>query len=279
MGTLYVVSAPAGDPDDLTRRALRILEQVELIVAGDEDDARQLLDHYAIATPLVPAVAGAHLEALAACDVALLCSGISPAPLASDCDLIRGALDRGYPVVPVPGPSLPITALVVSGLPADSFFYLGELPQEPAERRELLATIRAEHRSIMALAPRALLPAALADLYSTLGDRPLAVVAFSARGAELVWRGRVGEAGGEPAGMAWPGPCVLVVGGAPDEAARWDEDRVCLEIQNLQAAGLRAKEISRQLAANSGWSGREIYRLSVELASGDRFLRGETDAG
>jgi 16S rRNA (cytidine1402-2'-O)-methyltransferase len=279
VGTLYVVSAPAGDPDDLTRRALRIFEQVELIVAGDEGDARQLLDHYAIATPMVPAAAGAHLEALAAGDVALLCTGISPAPSASDCDLIRGALDGGYPVVPVPGPSLPSTALVISGLPADSFFYLGELPQEAAERRELLAAVGAEHRSIVALAPRALLPAALADLHSTLGDRPLAVVASSACGAELVWRGRVGEIGGELAGMAWPGPYVLVVGGAPDEAARWDEDRVCLEIQNLQAAGLRAKEISRQLAANSGWSGREIYRLSVELASGDRALGGETDAG
>jgi len=279
VGTLYVVSAPAGDPDDLTRRALRILEQVELIVAGDEGGARQLLGHYAIATPLVPAAAGAHLEALAAGDVALLCSGISPAPSASDCDLIRGALDGGYPVVPVPGPSLPITALVVSGLPADSFFYLGELPQEPAGRRELLATIRAEHRSIVALAPRALLPAALADLYSTLGDRPLAVVASLARGAELVWRGRVGEAGGELAGMAWPGPCVLILGGAPEETGRWDEDRVCLEIQNLQGAGLRAKEISRQLAASSGWSGREIYRLTIGLASGDRTVGGETDAG
>jgi 16S rRNA (cytidine1402-2'-O)-methyltransferase len=278
VGTLYVVTAPAGDPDDLTRRALRILKKVSLIVAGEEGSARVLLDHYGITTPLVPAPGDDHLDTLAEGDVAFLCSGLSPALPESGYRLIRGVVDRGYPVVPAPGPSLPITALVISGLPADSFFYLGELPKEPTARSELLAAVSAEHRTVLALAPRALLPAALADLHSTLGDRPLVLVVSSTMGAQVVWRGRSREAAGGLGEATLPGTYVLVIGGAPDKTVRWDEDRLRSEIQSLQAAGLGAKEISQQLAANSGWSRREVYRLSVELAQRDRAQGGESDA-
>jgi 16S rRNA (cytidine1402-2'-O)-methyltransferase len=278
VGTLYVVSAPAGDPNDLTRRALRVLEEVALIVADGEGNARQLLDHYGIATPLVPAPRDTHLEALAEADVALLCSGPSPAPSEVGYGLIRRALACGYPVEPAPGPSLLITSLVISGLPADSFVHLGELPGDRTARRELLATVSAEHRSILALAPDALLTAALADLFDTLGDRPLALVASSLRGTEVVWRGSSEEAACELDEVTLPGTYVLVIGGAPDEVTRWDEVRLHSEIESRQAAGMGAKEISQQLARDSGWSRREIYRLSVELARGGRVQEGKTDA-
>ncbi len=278
MGTLYVVTAPAGDPNDLTRRALRILKKVSLIVTDDEGNARQLLDHFGITTPLVPAPGDDHLDTLAEGDVAFLCSGLSPVLPECGYRLIRGALDRRYPAVPAPGPSLPITALVISGLPADSFFYLGELPQEPTARSELLAAVSAEHRTVLALAPRALLPVTLADLHSTLGDRPLVLVVSSTMGAQVVWRGRSQEAAGGLAEATLPGTHVLVIGGAPAETARWDEGRLRSEIQSLQVAGLGAKEISQQLAGDSGWSRREVYRLSVELAQRDRAQGGETDA-
>jgi 16S rRNA (cytidine1402-2'-O)-methyltransferase len=278
VGTLYVVSAPAGDPNDLTRRALRVLKNVALIVADGEGNARQLLDHYGIVTPLVPAPRDTHLEALAEADVALLCSGPSPAPSEVGYGLIRRALACGYPVEPAPGPSLLITSLVISGLPADSFVHLGELPRERTARRELLDTVSAEHRSILALAPDALLTAALADLFDTLGDRPLALVAASSPGAEVVWRGSSAQAARGPGEATLPGTYVLVIGGAPDEVTRWDEVRLHSEIESRQAAGMGAKEISQQLARDSGWSRREIYRLSVELARGGRVQEGKTDA-
>ena len=278
MGTLYVVTAPAGDPNDLTRRALRILKKASLIVAAEKGSARVLLDHHGITTPLVPAMGDDHLGTLAEGDVAFLCSGLSPVLPESGYRLIHGALDRGHRVVPAPGPSLPITALVISGLPADSFFYLGELPQEPAARSELLAAVSVEHRSVLALVPRALLPAALAGLHSTLGDRSLVLVVSSTLGAQVVWRGRAQEAAGGLAEATWPGTYVLIIGGAPAQTARWDEGRLRSEIQDLRVAGLGAKEISQQLAGDSGWSRREVYRLSVELAQRDRVKGGETDA-
>ena len=278
MGTLYVLGTPAGDPADLTRRALRILETVDLIVAGDEDSARALAAHHALAAPVILAQDGTP-DALAEGDVALLYSGLSPAPSYPGFQLIRGALDRQHPVVPIPGPSLAITALVISGLPADSFVYLGALPREQAARRELLAAIRTERRTVVALSPPARRAAALAELFQMLGDRALAVVASSVQGAELVWRGRLELAIAELGRDAAPDTCALVVGGAPDGAARWQEDRLRSEIQSRLVAGLGVKEISQQLAENSGWSRREIYRLSVELAGRNRNQTGGTNAG
>jgi hypothetical protein len=75
-----------------------------------------------------------------------------------------------------------------------------------------------------------------------------------------------------------PGYCALVVGGAPDEQIRWEEDQLLSEIQHRRAAGLGVKQISQELAGDSGWSRREIYRLAVGLTRQDRAPRGETDA-
>lgn len=278
MGTLYVIGAPVGGSRDLTRRALDILQNAALVVADDEDAARRLLDAHSLAVPLAKAPRNANLAILAESDVALLCSGRSPAPSESARRLICGAIAAGYPVVPAPGPSLPITALILSGLPADSFVYLGELPSGQLERCKLLSLVGAEHRSLLALAPDVPLATVAADVQNTLGDRPFALVASSSRGAELAWRGSVSATPDDPDGAIVSGIHVLVIGGAPDEALRWEQERLLSEIQAGRAAGLGVKEISQQLAERSGWSRREIYRLSLEIARQNRVQRGETDA-
>ncbi len=274
MGTLYIVAAPAGDPNDLTRRAVRILETAPLVVADDQRNAQAVLDHHGIATGTSPASGNGHLDALEDGDVAYLLPGLSLTVCDAGYRLVRRALDGGYPVVPVPGASFPITALVLSGLPSDSFIYLGELPQAPVARAELLAAVSLEPRTVLALVPRALLPAALADLRSTLGDRPLVLVAPSATGAQVVWRGRLEQNAAASDPVVCSDILVLVIGGAPVGAGRWDEDRLHAGIQSLLVEGMGAKEISQQLAVASGWPRRKIYRLVVELAQG-----GTTDAG
>ena len=278
MGTLYVVGAPAGEPNDLTRRALRILKEVALVVADDEGAARQFLARHSLAVPLAPSPPAAHLEALLEGDVALVLAGHVLGPSESARRLIRGALERQYPVVPIPGPSFVITVLVLSGLPADSFVHLAELPAEQFLRHELLNLVIAEQRSLLALTAGTLLPAVLADLDATLGDRPIALVTASAGGAELAWRGGVAAAAREYGGALLPGDYVLVVGGAPDEQIRWEEDRLRAEIQSRRGAGAGVKEISQELASDSGWSRREIYQLALGLTRRARAPRGETDA-
>ena len=266
MGTLYIVAAPAGDPQDLTRRAKRILATAPLVVADDQGSAQALLDCHGIATTTSLISENGHLDALAEGDVAYLFSWLSPAVPGAGHWLIKAALDGGYPVAPVPGPSLLITALVLSGLPADSFVYLGELPQDPVERGELLVATGMEPSTLLALVPHALLRLVLTDLHNAFGDRPVVLVASSSTGARVLWRGRLGENAAVSDQVVLPGALVLVLGGAPVGLGRWDEGRLHAEIQDLLVEGLRAKEISQQLAGASGWPRREIYRLTVELA-------------
>ena len=236
------------------------------MVAGDPGSAQALLNYHGIvtATSLVPE--NGHLDALAEGDVVYFFSGLSPVVPEAGRRLIKAVLDGGYPVVPVPGPSLPITALVLSGLPADSFVYLGELPPDPVERAELLAATGQEPSTLLALVPHALLRLVLTDLHNAFGDRPMVLVASSSAGARVVWRGRSGESATISDQVMPPGSLVLVLGGAPVGVDRWDQGRLDSAIQGLLVEGLGAKEISQQLAGVSGWPRREIYRFTVELA-------------
>jgi 16S rRNA (cytidine1402-2'-O)-methyltransferase len=275
VGTLYVVGAPAGDPQDLTHRALRTLREATLIVAQDVGQAQRLLARYAVTTRLLTVGKISPLETLAAGDVALLSSGWTPGSEGPAFDWVRAAVDHGFPVVPIPGPVEPITALVLSGLPSDTFIYLGELPRPPSDRHTLLASVAGERRTLVVLAEGPRLAELLTDLYAVLGERPLAAVAPTGRTparTEVFWRGALGEAPGAfAAGTAGarpaPGRCVLVIGGAREQAIRWDEDRLRAEVQVLVEQGLGAKEISRKLGPGTGWSRREIYDLAVELAA------------
>jgi 16S rRNA (cytidine1402-2'-O)-methyltransferase len=276
VGTLYVVGAPAGDPQDLTRRALRILREATCVVAQDVGRAQRLLAHHAVTTRLLPLGDIPPLVALAAGNIALLSSGWAPGSEGLAFDWVRSAVEQDFPVVPVPGPVEPVTALVLSGLPSDSFVYLGELPEQGSASRDLLAAVAGERRTLVTLAPDSHLSELLAGLYAALGDRPLAVVASPEPTApgwtDVIWRGALADAPGAfSEGTAESrrvlDRCVLVIGGAREQAMHWDEDRLRTEIQALVAQGLGAKEISRRLGPHTGWSRREIYHLAIEIAA------------
>lgn len=290
MGTLYVVGTPVGDVHDLTRRAARVLAQVPLIVTPNERRAQCLLDRHNIPTDLVSAGSAAALDALAAGDLALLTPGWSPGLATPGDQLIAAAIERGFPVVSCPGPALSLTALVISGLPADSFVHLGELPRQQPARNDLLASLAAEHRTLVVIIPPQDLPTTLQDLHAILGQRPLVVVSASEGRTGVAWRGTLGEypigaqtlaagaggpslTGGHSAESPEPlpdqqtsGRVVLVIGGARGQDVRWEEERLRAEVHALRQQGLSASQIGRQLAAASGWPRRDIYRLAVVTA-------------
>jgi 16S rRNA (cytidine1402-2'-O)-methyltransferase len=273
VGTLYVVGVPLGDLNDLTQRAVRILGQVAFVVADDVDLARRLLAHQSIGTPVIAAAGEAALGALESGDVALLCPGWSSEPKGPGDQLVRATIERGFPVVSIPGPSLPITALVISGLPADAFVYLGELPHEGLARRQLLNSVADERRTLVALLSRPCSSAALVDLPIVLGDRPAAVVTASELGTDLIWEGSLGQVPGQLPELQASDPAVLVIGGAPSTVGRWEEAKIRAEIQNHLAQGRGAREISHQLAAESGWSKREIYRIAIQVMGSETSAR------
>src|SRR5690348_13156548 len=132
MGTLYVVATPIGNLEDITARALRVLGQVGLVAAEDTRRTGRLLAHFDIHTPLTSyfehnklAKLDAVLSALAVGDVALVSDAGTPNLSDPGYELVRAALAAGHAVVPVPGASALLAALVASGLPTDAFVYLG----------------------------------------------------------------------------------------------------------------------------------------------------------
>jgi 16S rRNA (cytidine1402-2'-O)-methyltransferase len=194
----------------------------------------------------------------------LLLPGHFPSGTEAEQKLIQAAHQRGLPVVPVPGPSLPITALVISGLPADGFVFLGILPSEGAKRRKLLASIAFERRTLVVQDKGAHLPSVLSDLDSALDDRPLCIVSTTGAKSSTVYRGTLGEAAIDPPELSGDGPFVLVLGGHRREKTRWSEEHLLAVLQARLAEGQPAKEIARALAAESGWPRREIYRMAVD---------------
>ena len=270
MYTLYVVAAPRDLPEDIPRRAGRILGEVSLILADDLDQARRFLAQSQIDTPLMlaqepgqpPSIESA-LNGLEAGDVALLCVGAGLL-LAEPClQIVRSAQGNGYPVAAVPGPNAAIAALVISGLPSDSFVYLGQLPGQSEARCTLLAMVAQQRRTLVALELPERTPEAMLDLERVLGDRPL-VVAASAFGTGDLWRGTVVKALEELPVLTGAESCTLSIGGASETADPWDQRRLRAEIQAGLLCGMASKEISRQLARKSGWPRREIYRLAVD---------------
>jgi 16S rRNA (cytidine1402-2'-O)-methyltransferase len=275
--TLYVVGAPVSDRGDLTLRARRILREVACVAATELDQARRLLARLDLEAPLCAAGDRVGVwSALDRGDVALLFSGEMPGPSSTDLALIRAAVERGLAVVPVPGPVPPITALVVSGLPADSFVFLGRVPAQPAARRALLAAVAAGRRTLVALESQDRLAITLADLDNAFGDRPLVVFLTFEPQPGWIWRGTLAAAVAQGIPDLPPGHCILVVGGLRAEESAWDEERLRAEVAACLDEGLRAREIGQQLAARSGWSRRDIYRLAVEQAQQPANGRKET---
>ena len=275
MGTLYVVGTPIGNLEDISLRALRILRQVDLIAAEDTRTTRKLLARYGIETPLTSyhehnklTKLDYLLKTLREKDVALVSEAGMPGLSDPGYELIRAAIERGIPVVPVPGPSALVTALVVSGLPTDSFVYLGFLPRRREERRRLLELVARERRTLVAFeAPHRLL-ATLADLKEVLGDRRIAIARELTKVHEEVWRGTTGEALARFEEAPPRGEFTLVIEGAKE--ARWDEERVRQALRRMLGEGVGTREAVKAVAELAGWPKREVYELALEEGEGDQ---------
>jgi 16S rRNA (cytidine1402-2'-O)-methyltransferase len=198
---LYVVATPIGNLEDISLRALRLLGEVKLIAAEDTRKTRHLLNAYSIETPLTSYhehSARAKLDYLLGYlekeDLALVSEAGMPGLSDPGYDLIVAAVERGISVVPIPGASAAITALVVSGLPTDQFVYVGFLPRRKGQRQRLLGSIADESRTIVAFETPHRLRETLNDTLEILGDRRISVCRELTKVHEEIFRGRVSQA-------------------------------------------------------------------------------------
>lgn len=269
MGTLYIVPTPIGNLSDITLRALDTLRAVQLIAAEDTRRAGILLSHFDIHTPTTSYFEHSQLSkldrilnALDTGDVALISDAGTPGLSDPGYELIRAALDRGHPIVPLPGPTAAVAALVASGLPTDAFVFAGFLPRKAGERQRALSELQLERRTLIFYEAPHRVRATLTDMLSILGDRPIAIARELTKVHEEIWRGTVRGAldrfGGNPLGEF-----VLVLAGASAPAA-WDEARVRVAVQQELARGTAPSEAARAVAAQSGWSKRAVYDLITD---------------
>lgn len=268
MGTLYLVATPIGNLEDITLRALRMLRECALVASEDTRTTGRLLAHFDIQKPLIshhehsqPAGLERILATLETGDVALVSEAGTPLLSDPGYELLQAAIERGYPVVAVPGPSALTTALSVSGLPTDRFLYLGFLPRKGAERRRILAEVSQVRATLVFFEAPHRLRATLADAVEGLGgDRRCAVCRELTKLHEEVWRGTLADALAEWRQREPRGEFTLVVAGAP-EPGPWDEESVRSALAACLAEGFSRSQAARRVARQSGWSKSDVYAL------------------
>lgn len=272
MSTLYLVATPIGNLEDISGRALRILNEVSLIAAEDTRHTARLLQHYHIHTPSI----SYHehnklvrlervLDALLAGDVALVSDAGTPALNDPGYELVKAVIAAGHRVSPVPGACAPISALVASGLPTDAFVYLGYLPRKQRERSRLLAGISSLPYTLVFLeAPHRLL-SALQDLESELGDRRVAIARELTKLHEEIFRGSLAEAIQHFNANPPRGEITMVVSGNPHPAKRWTEEQLNAEVESELTQGQTTSQLVARLTTPSGWSRREIYTQVLKI--------------
>jgi len=275
LGTLYVVATPIGNLDDMTLRAIKVLKEVPVIAAEDTRSAQNLLRHFEIARPTMVSFfegneAGRTEHLLARLrggdDVALISEAGTPGVSDPGARLVAAAVAAGVRVVPVPGASAALAALVASGLPSDEFYFVGFPARDGGPRLQAFAKLRNVEGTLVVYEAPGRAAATLHDLAAVLGDGRRACVAreLTKVHEELV-RGTLKELTARFGENAPRGEVTIIVEGAAASAVEQPAVDVEAEVKRRLADGESPKEIAAALAITSGKPKRQIYQLAVAL--------------
>lgn len=208
------------------------------------------------------------LAALSSGDVALVSDAGTPGLNDPGYELVRAALQAGFSVSPIPGPSAPVAALVASGLPTDAFLYLGYLPRKKGERLALLEQYSTFPHTIVFLESPHRLLASLQDIHTVLADREIAVARELTKLYEEIFHGRTGEAVTNFSNRAIQGEITLVIDGQRMPTL-WSEEQVISALQTLHHNRASPSQSAAEIAARSGWPRRKLYRLMTHIQAQD----------
>jgi 16S rRNA (cytidine1402-2'-O)-methyltransferase len=272
-GTLYLVATPIGNLEDVTRRALRVLGEADVVACEDTRRTRSLLEHFGIRARTVSY--HEHNERERAEELARLIEEGQTVALVSDAGtpgvndpgyrVVRACVERGLSVVPVPGATALVAALTASGLPTDEFYFGGFLPARPHARREKLASVRTLRATLVFYETPHRLAHALADALEVLGEREAAVARELTKVYEEIVRGRLSELAARfaPEGAA-RGELVLVIDRDVVEEEGKEVSRttggVAERVAALEAEGLDPRAALKRAARDLGLTRDEAYR-------------------
>ena len=220
-GTLYIVSTPIGNREDITLRALRILKEVDLIAAEDTRHTGLLIRHFGIQTSLTSYFEGNELKKKEFIlsklkqgnQIALVSDAGTPGISDPGFRLIQLAIENGISVIPIPGPSAVITALSVSGLPTDAFLFKGFLPHKSKKKRDWLQQLEEVKETLILYESPHRLSETLKDIFDIFGDREMVLTRELTKIYEEVLRGKVSEIQAEIGERKLKGEITLVISG------------------------------------------------------------------
>ena len=268
-GILYVTGTPIGNLGDLSPRAAQTLESVHFIAAEDTRVTMKLLNHLGIKKPMISyfehnkrergELICERLEAGESC--AIVTDAGMPCVSDPGEELVRLCGERGIKTVVIPGPSAVIAALAVSGLETGRFCFEGFLSVNKRSRAEHLKSLADERRTMIFYEAPHKLPATLADLYKSFGDRRLSIVREITKIHEEVIRTTTAEAAGKYSDGSLKGEIVLVLEGKREENAEKEyslEQAVALA-EALIEKGEKPTEAAKLAAAETGFRKKEIY--------------------
>lgn len=280
MGTLYLVPTPIGNLEDITYRAVRVLQEADLIAAEDTRHSGLLLKQLDIQKPLTSyhehnkAVKGPQLiEKLSNGEtIAVVSDAGMPAISDPGADLVTLAIEAGIPIVPLPGPNAALTALTAAGMDTTEFTFFGFLPKKSKNRKALLARAATYGGTLLFYEAPHRLEQTLQELYEGLGNRPITIARELTKRFETFVRTDLASVTADPSMLTIRGEFVLLVGGCQTAEASDDlvasmptEETYVTTVQALMADGVPKKEAIRETAKRLGVARRDVYN-AVEQA-------------
>lgn len=272
LGHLVLVATPIGNLEDLSPRAVRTLAEADVVACEDTRHTGRLLQHAGVTTPMVSLHEhnedrrAEELVARAAAGEVVAVVSDAGTPGVSDPGFVlaRAAVAAGVAVAAVPGPSAVLHALVVSGLPTDRFAFEGFLPRKASARRDRLAGVADDPRTLVFYVSPHRAAEDLEAMVEAFGaDRPAALAREMTKRFEEVWRGPLAELASRASAEPPRGEVTVVVGGAPPVVEEWDDDAVLSRLAELATDGLSTRDAVRQVVEESGRAKRAVYDLAT----------------
>ncbi len=273
-GTLYIVGTPIGNLEDITYRAVRVLQNVDLIAAEDTRHTGKLLHHFQVKAPQIsyhdhnrhsrhPEILE-HLSNGKA--IALVTDAGMPGISDPGYELVIACIEANIPVVPIPGVSAVTTAISASGLPTDRFVFEGFLPVKGQERQSRLEFLASEVRTIVIYESPHRLQQTIQDLAKVLGlERKIVLARELTKLYEEFWRGSLEEAITQLKNKEPQGEYTLVIAGTSVALPYLSAEEIEAELKKIMQAGISRSQASRQLAKITSHSRRELYQIALSI--------------
>jgi 16S rRNA (cytidine1402-2'-O)-methyltransferase len=273
-GKLYVVSTPIGNLEDISLRAIRTLNEVDLIACEDTRNTRKLLSHYDIKRPLTSY--HEHNEKVKAQEllrqlrsgknIALVSDAGTPGISDPGFRLVKIASENGIDIISVPGPSAAVAALSISGLPTSSFSFFGFLPRTKNKKEAFLKAIQGSEQTLIFYESARRVIDTLTSIFHAFGEREISVSRELTKMFEETVRGRSSDVIEKLRGKKdLKGEFTLVIEGKKDKREEFSIEKLQQGIRSCKDRGFSLKDTVEELAIKSKFTKNQVYREALKI--------------